>query len=122
MGVPVVDKDKKVIGIVTERDLAVRAEDVDTPASVNLLGSIIYLGDMGRYNEMLKKQLGQLAVDVMSSPVKTLEESTPLSEILLSMDENHINRIPIVDVSDKLTGIVTRADIIRELIKEGKNR
>jgi CBS domain-containing protein len=121
MGVPVIDKDKKVIGIVTERDLAVRAEEVDTPASVNLLGSIIYLGDMTRYNEMLKKQLGQLAVDVMTSPVKTLPEDTPLAEILLLMDKDHINRIPIVDSADKLTGIVTRTDIIRELIKEGKN-
>jgi CBS domain-containing protein len=121
MGVPVIDKDNKIVGIVTERDLAVRAEQVDTPASVNLLGSVIYLGDMGRYSEMLKKQLGQLAVDVMSSPVKTLSEDTPLSEILAVMEQNKINRIPIVDLSDKLTGIVTRTDIIRELIKEGKN-
>lgn len=121
MGVPVVDKNKKIIGIVTERDLAVRAEQVDTPASVNLLGSIIYLRDISKYNEMLKKQLGQLAVDVMSSPVQTLHDDTPLSEILVVMDRNHINRIPIVDSSEKLAGIVTRTDIIRELIKEGKN-
>jgi CBS domain-containing protein len=121
MGVPVVDKDKKVIGIVTERDLAVRTEDIDAPASVNLLGSVIYLEDISRYNTELKKKLGQLAVDVMTSPVHTLSENTPLKEIILFMDEHKINRVPITDENDRIAGIVTRTDIIREIVKEGKN-
>ena len=121
MGVPVVDKDRNVIGIVTERDLAVREEDLTAPASVNLLGSIIYLEDMEKYNEMLKKKLGQLAVDVMTKPAKTLHEEASLHEILKFMDKNGVNRVPIVDGRNKLTGIITRTDIIRELVKEGKD-
>jgi CBS domain-containing protein len=121
MGAPVIDNDGKVIGIVTERDLAVRAEEIDTPASVNLLGSIIYLKDISRFNDGLRKKLGQLAVDVMTSPVRTLPKRTPLNEIILFMDEHHINRVPIVDDADKLVGIVTRTDIIKEMVKEGKN-
>jgi CBS domain-containing protein len=121
MGVPVVDKSNKVIGIVTERDLAVRAEELDTPASVNLLGSIIYLDDVDKYNHMLKKKLGELAVDVMTTPAFTLQEETSLSEILKFMDQHKVNRIPIVDGQDKLTGIITRTDIIKELIKERKD-
>lgn len=121
MGVPVVDKDKKVVGIVTERDLAIRGEDLKEPASVNLLGSVIYLEDMDKYNEMLRKKLGQLAVDVMSSPAFTLSEEATLAEILEFMDQHGINRIPVVDNLDKLSGIITRTDIIKELIKEGRD-
>ncbi len=121
MGVPVTDKEMKVIGIVTERDLAVRAKDIDAPASVNLLGSVIYLEDMNEFNIGMKKRLGQLAGDVMTAPVHTLPENSPLNEIILFMDEHHINRVPVVDIKDKLVGIVTRSDIIREMVKEGKN-
>jgi CBS domain-containing protein len=118
MGVPVIDKEGYVVGIVTERDLAVRSGKIESPASVNLLGSVIYLDDMDHYNNMLKKKLGELAVDVMTAPVHTLRENADLSEIIAFMDEKKINRVPIVNDEDKLTGIVTRSDIIKEVIKE----
>jgi len=118
MGVPVVDKEGFVVGIVTERDLAVREEDIKSPASVNLLGSVVYLEDMDQYNVLLKKKMGQLAVDVMSSPAKTLPENATVGEIIEFMDKEGINRVPIVNRDNKLCGIVTRTDIIRELIRE----
>jgi CBS domain-containing protein len=121
MGVPVVDRDKKVIGIVTERDLAVREEDVEPPAAVNLLGSVIYLGDMEKYKGKLKKKLGQLAADVMTSPALTLREDATMAEILEFMERHGVNRVPIVDNRDMLCGIVTRTDIIKEMIKEGRD-
>lgn len=121
MGVPVVDKGNKVIGIVTERDLAVREEEIGTPASVNLLGSIIYLEDMDKYAGQMKKKLGQLAIDVMTSPAKIMYEQSTLAEILEFMDKNRINRVPVLDNEDKLCGIITRTDIIKELIKEKKD-
>jgi len=122
MGVPVVDKEGLVAGIVTERDLAVREEDIKTPASVNLLGSIVYLEDMDKYNELLKKKMGQLAVDVMSNPAKTLREDASIGEIIEFMDNEGINRVPIIDPNNRLCGIVTRTDIIKELIREKKDK
>lgn len=121
MGVPVVDNDKKVVGIVTERDLAVREKEIPPPAAVNLLGSVVYLGDMEKYNQRLRKKLGQLATDVMTSPAMTLNETATLSEVLEFMERHGVNRVPIVDNRDKLCGIVTRTDIIKELIKEGRD-
>lgn len=122
MGVPVVDKDGLVMGMVTERDLAVREEEIKTPASVNLLGSVVYLEDMDKYNDNLKKKMGQLAVDVMSSPAKTLPEDASIGEILEYMDKEGINRVPIIDANNRLSGIVTRTDIIKELIREKRDK
>jgi len=122
MGVPVVDKDGLVMGMVTERDLSVREEEIKTPASVNLLGSIVYLEDMDKYNDHLKKKMGQLAVDVMSSPAKTLREDAPIGEVLEFMDNERINRVPITDANNRLCGIVTRTDIIKELIREKRDK
>jgi CBS domain-containing protein len=122
MGVPVVDKEGFVAGIVTERDLAVRDEEIKAPASVNLLGSIVYLEDMDKYNHELKKKMGQLAVDVMSSPAKTLRDDASIGDIIEFMDKEGINRVPITDANNKLCGIVTRTDVIRELIREKRDK
>lgn len=122
MGVPVVDKDGLVAGMVTERDLAVREEEIKTPASVNLLGSVVWLEDMDAYNAGLRKKMGQLAVDVMSSPAKTLREDTPIGDVIEFMDKEGINRVPIIDLNNRLCGIVTRTDIIRELIREKRDK
>lgn len=120
MGAPVVDKGDMVIGMVTERDLAVREEDIEVPASFNLLGSIIYLGDLGKFEGLMKKKFGQMAMDIMSKPPLVLNENASLAEILNLMDQHNINRVPIVDEKSKLAGIVTRTNILKEITKEGK--
>lgn len=121
MGAPVIDKDRKVIGMVTERDLAVRQEDVKVPASVSLLGSVIYLEDLDTFNTLLKKKVGQLAADVMTTPVFTLPEEATLREILDFMEEHGINRVPVVNKNEELVGIITRSDILREISREGRD-
>jgi CBS-domain-containing membrane protein len=66
--------------------------------------------------------MGQLAVDVMSSPAKTMREDAPIGEILEFMDKEGINRVPIIDAYNRLCGIVTRTDIIKELIREKRDK
>lgn len=121
MGAPVVDKDKKVLGIVTERDLALREEELPVPPSINLLGSVLYLGSTEHFDRLLKKKMGLLAADVMTTPALVLKQDTSLHRMLEFMDAKKVNRVPIVDEMDKLVGIVTRTDIIRHMTKTGKN-
>ena len=120
MGVPVVHDDK-IVGIVTERDLVIREEDISVPPSINLIGSVVYLQDLEKFDDLLKKKFGQLATDVMTSPALTLQEHSSLKDILNFMEEHRINRVPILDKDEKLSGIITRTDIIKEMIREGKD-
>ena len=54
----------------------------------------------------------QKAEDIMSSPPITVGEDTPVSEIAAIFTERNINRVPVADERGKLTGIISRADIV----------
>ena len=46
MSIPVVDKENRVKGIITQKDVDLRFENIETPFSINILGSVIYLDDL----------------------------------------------------------------------------
>lgn len=120
MSIPVLDKDDRLMGLITQKDIDLRFESVDAPLSINLLGSVLYLDDLDIFNQELKKKLGQFAVDIMTTPAISINEGASLEDVLKLMDDNNIFRVPVVDDQEKLVGMITNTDIIKELIKEGK--
>ncbi|HRY91347.1 MAG TPA: CBS domain-containing protein [Candidatus Gracilibacteria bacterium] len=121
VSVPVVDKDRKVKGIIRARDLDLRFEEFNPPISINLLGSILYLDDLAGFQREMKKKFGMLASDIMIKKVRTMPQEATLHQLLRTMEKHGIYRLPIVNKKGQLVGMVTNTDIIRELIKEGKN-
>ena len=117
-GVPVVDKEGKLVGIATEGDLIVKDSDLHFPRYFKLLDSIIYLESLNKFKANLKKYLGTRVSDVMSTEVKTVKEDTPVSEAANLMIRHNINRLPVTDDNDNMVGIVTRSDIVRSMIRE----
>lgn len=81
-GLPVVNPDGKIIGIVTEADII---------SKVN--------------------QEGLLVADIMSHEVIAVDEETSVSEIASLLTKRRIKRVPVVE-KGKLVGIVSRADIV----------
>ena len=81
-GVPVLDKDGKMIGIVTEADI---------------------IGKVDRD--------GLRAADIMSPEIIAVDEETRVGEIAMLLTEHRIKRVPVVQ-HGKLVGIVCRADIV----------
>jgi len=81
-GLPVVNPDGKIIGIVTEADII---------SKVN--------------------QEGLLVADIMSHEVIAVDEETSVSEIASLLTKRRIKRVPVVQ-KGKLVGIVSRADIV----------
>jgi len=116
-GVPVVDKEGKLVGIATEGDLIVKDSDLHFPRYFKLLDSIIYLESLNKFKANLKKYLGTRVSDVMSTEVKTVTEDTPVSEAANLMIRHNINRLPVMD-ENNMVGIVTRSDIVRSMIRE----
>ena len=53
------------------------------------------------------------AKDIMTSPARTILESTSIFEIASIFAEKDINRVPVIDKNDHLVGIVARADIFQ---------
>ena len=116
-GVPVVDSKGKLAGIATEGDLIIKDSDLHFPRYFKLLDSIIYLESLNKFKKNLKKYLGTKVEDVMTVKVRTVKIDTPVSEAANLMIRYNINRLPVMDEQNDMVGIVTRADIVKSMIK-----
>lgn len=102
--VPVVDNDRDVVGVVSEADLLLK--QIETPASGH-----------ARFPGIRSKADGRVAQDVMTSPAVTVEADLPLTEAARRMVGHRVKRLPVVDRYGKLTGIVSRADLVRAFVR-----
>lgn len=117
-GLPVLDANQHLVGIISETDLMWRETDVTPPAYIMLLDSVIYLENPGRYEKDLHKALGQTVGEVMSSVPVTTTPETSLSKAAKLMHDRKVHRLPVIDSSGHLVGILTRGDIIRTMAAE----
>lgn len=118
-GLPVINNDQEVIGIVTEGDLLVRNKRLHIPSSVQLLGGVIFLEDPKIFEEELKKAVALRVEELMTTEVHTIEADATVEEAATIMYEQHFNRLPVVQ-GGKLVGIVSRWDIVNYLVKKSQ--
>ncbi len=116
-GLPVMDEEGQLVGVVSEYDLLFQKKPLSYPQFINILGGIIHLENVSKFNEKLRKTLALKVEDVMSSDPITVSEEKELEEVAEIMVENKVNRLPVVK-NNKLVGIVTRADLIRALAND----
>ena len=107
-GVPVVDNEDRVVGIISEKDFLRRMDSKDTSSFMSVVS--VCLKSKGCVALSMREQKAE---DIMISPVITVGEDTPISEIADIFTKQNINRVPVTDQKDELMGIVSRADIIR---------
>ncbi len=105
-GVPVVDRENKVIGVVSESDIILK-EIYSEPHLVARLGEII----MPPSHQ--GEKTGGTASDIMTSPAITALEETPLRELVQIISDKKIKRVIIVDKEGHPKGIVSRMDLVR---------
>ncbi|MDO8736639.1 MAG: CBS domain-containing protein [Thermoleophilia bacterium] len=115
-GAPVVDDQNRVVGIVSEGDLVSQDADIHFPHYIELLGNIIYLESVKKYEERLEKAAASSVRDIMTADVVTVQENAELHEIATLMTERQVNRVPVLD-GDVLVGIITRADVVRAMAR-----
>jgi CBS domain-containing protein len=112
-GIPVVDKDGKVVGIITQADIlsvvGVRKGQTLKDLLKHMLGE-----------PLPERKTGDIVGDVMTSPVLTTTPETNIAEVVRIMDEKKIRRLVVVDSSNKLAGIISRADILKAVLRKLK--
>ena len=109
-GLPVVDEAGRLVGIVTEGDLLHRAE-TGTEKKGGWLANLFAAGTQaGRYVQAHTRRVA----DLMTPEVLSVEEDTPLSEVVQLMEQHHVKRLPVLR-DDKVVGIISRADLVRAL-------
>jgi CBS domain-containing protein len=103
---PVLDKDGKVIGVVSEADmLAKEALNSEPHGMPGMITGIL------RHKEY-EKARGTTAGDLMTSPAVTVTADDTLERAARLMYTRKVKRLPVVDVNGHLVGIVSRADLL----------
>jgi CBS domain-containing protein len=115
-GVPVVESDGTVVGIVTERDLVLPDQDGDLhiPHYINLFGGTVFLEPLSRFEGRLRKAFAANAADMMTREPDTVGPDTTVRQAARLIHESGHNRLPVVD-DGKLVGVVTRIDVLGAL-------
>jgi len=113
-GVPVLDPDRGLVGVVTQTDLVQRSRDLDLPPALNILDLHLFLETPSRFQKRLEKLLGGQVKDVMTANPITLAPDTPVKEIARIMSTKGVHTLPVVE-KGKLVGIVGKLDLIRGL-------
>lgn len=108
-GLPVLDDDGHVIGIVTEGDLLRRAEQGGAQPSVAASAAAAEK----RARDCVKRR-GWKVGDVMSKDVVAAEKETPINRIASLMLEHDIKRVPVLREGE-LVGIVSRRDLLKAI-------
>jgi CBS domain-containing protein len=113
-GLPVVDSEGRVIGVVSEGDLLVREAGRRAPARRPL--ARLRAPDRGARARRSKVEAAT-AGEMMTSPALTFEPYRALRTAAQVMTANEVNRLPVVDADGRLLGIVTRADLVRAFVR-----
>jgi len=110
-GLPVVDADDKVVGVLSEADVV--AKEVDQRrASGNALVRLLE-------GPLLDERFDAVTVgEAMSDPAVVIRADKEVADAAARMLSEGINRLPVVDGDGRLVGIVTRADLVRAFARD----
>jgi acetoin utilization protein AcuB len=99
---PVVDRDGRLSGVVTDRDLRHRLFE---PATFRAIGRV-----------PVERLLSDLPVrDVMSAPATSIGGDADVAEAARVMRERHLGSLPVVE-HGRIIGIVTETDLLRQIV------
>ncbi|MFA0815565.1 MAG: HPP family protein [Anaerofustis sp.] len=120
-GLPVVNDEGMVIGIITESDI------VKFSGKLHVVSGIGSSGWINPYTEVDSKNSVEKGVEildstqvhqVMNKSVLTVNASDPGTKVIAMIGKKDINRVPVVDENNVLVGIIARSDIIRYLAQQ----
>jgi len=126
-GLPVIDSQSKLMGIVSETDLMRKQEHgggakaMEMMRGLSLLMPEVLLADAGALLSGLSKAVGQTAADLMTSPVITIGPEATLTAAAAAMHKRNLKRLPVVGQDGRLVGIMSRADLLKVFLRSDES-
>ncbi|GAA3384142.1 CBS domain-containing protein [Streptomyces racemochromogenes] len=97
-GVPVLDDEDRVVGVVSQTD-------------------VLGLASPGPHAQGAPQAASLTVGEIMSAPAITVRAEETAADAARLMTRRGIERLPVVDVEDRLVGIVTRRDLLRMFLR-----
>lgn len=118
--IPVVDEERKLVGIVSESDLVLSEEESDLhlPHYLNIMGGIVFVGSMKGFEKRLDKAFATKVSELMTADPVTVNDYASAETVARRVADSHHNHLPVVDEEGRFVGMVTRADALAALVEE----
>ncbi len=118
--IPVVDAERKVVGIVSESDLVLSDEESDLhlPHYLNIMGGIVFVGSMKGFEKRLEKAFATKVSELMSADPVVAHDFESADRVAKKIADRHHNHLPVVDEDGGLVGMVTRADALAAVVDD----
>ncbi len=115
--VVVVDDARRVAGIIADSDLVSRVSRESRPGLIEMLMARVPIDRISAASRRhVAKLRGRSATELMTREVVTLREEMPVASALVLSAERHVKRLPVVDATGVLVGIVGRTELMRALL------
>ncbi len=115
--VVVADEDDQVLGIITDGDLLRRSQNSDNPGLVARIRNLV----TGKRPKTPLLASEETAANLMTTPVITITIDTSITEALRLMLHHKIKRLPVVDESGKLVGLLGRGNLLRGSFQQSES-
>lgn len=114
-GVPVIDDDSKLVGIISKTDLVTHGLEKELNTIIGTKTADSLQTDLPDFDNLLGPEPSQSMVgEIMTSPVMTAEPNAKVSKIVAMMLEKKIHRV-VITKNDLVVGIVSSMDLLRLL-------
>jgi len=120
-GLPVVDKEGHLKGIICQSDLMTQQKKIPVPSFFVLLDSAISFTSQKNIEAEVKKMAAVKVSEAMTPDPITVDPETSLEDIATLMVKHNIHTLPVLDQS-RLVGIIGKEDILRTLMPTQKKQ
>ena len=117
-GLPVVDDQEGLVGIVCQSDLIVQQKRVRVPSLFTFLDGYITLTSTRHFEREVEKIAASQVRQAMTPDPVCVTPDTVIEEVATLMVENNFHTLPVV-ADGQLVGIVGKEDMLRTIMQEG---
>ncbi|MEK6727105.1 MAG: CBS domain-containing protein [Candidatus Omnitrophota bacterium] len=115
-GLPVIDEKGKLVGMFTEKEILTKV----LPSYVEKVGIFRYEENPKAIKQKVIALASLKVKDIMRKDVVVVDEDTTLCEAAHLMLSQKVRRLPVLNASKEIVGIVARVDVVKALFEEYK--
>jgi CBS domain-containing protein len=114
-GLPVLDSNGKLVGILCQSDLVAQQKNVPIPSLFSLMDGFMPLTSLKKIEKEIEKIAALTVVQAMTRKPVTVSPETGIEEVASLMVDKNFHTLPVVEAG-KLVGIVGKEDILKTLL------